>query len=46
MEKKTFMFAWNGRRRFIDACCQFDAELQFMERYGFWPNNVQISEVE
>lgn len=41
---RTFMFSWNGRRKFVDASTQVEAERKFMERFGFWPEDVEIEE--
>ncbi len=42
----TYCFAWNGRRRFIDADNMEDAIGAFMERYGFYPDNANIYKLD
>lgn len=42
---KTYMFAWNGRKKYIDAFDINEARRMFMETYGFFPENVEITEV-
>lgn len=35
---RTFMYAWNGRKKYIDAVSWQDADALFMERFGFDPH--------
>lgn len=43
MEIFTYVFSWNGRRRFIDATDKQDAMDKFQEKYGFYPEDVTVS---
>ena len=38
---KTYLFAWTGRKRFIDARSKQSAKSKFMERFGFHPDEVE-----
>lgn len=40
---KTYMFSWNGRRKFIDASSYSEARRKFMERFGFFPDEDTVS---
>jgi hypothetical protein len=42
---RTYRFFWNGRRKFVDAKTEEEAKTLFMERFGFYPDNVIIEEM-
>ncbi len=37
---KTYMFSWNGRRKFIDASTYSEARRKFRKQFGFFPDNT------
>ena len=43
MNIRTYMFTWNGRRKFIDASTYSEARRKFMERFGFFPDPKTVT---